>query len=75
MADGGKYQAGLAYFEWLERYLVEQGVTDRALWRALRQKSRRYAHPTYDRLFTAGLRAQGRLRRADGRGRKSLLRP
>ena len=70
-AAGSKYDAGLAYFEWLERYLVEQGVTDRALWRALRQKRRRYAHPAYDRLFRAGLKTHGRLRRVVGRERKA----
>ena len=66
-AAGGKYDAGLVYFEWLERYLVEQGITDRQLWRALRQKKRRYAHPGYDRLFRARLQTAARLRRAAGR--------
>jgi glycosyltransferase involved in cell wall biosynthesis len=70
-AAGSKYDAGLAYFEWLERYLSEQGVTHRPLRRALRQKRRRYSHPAYDRLYRAGLQTQGRLRRAVGRERKA----
>jgi len=70
-AAGRKFDAGLVYFEWLERYLLEQGVTDRALWRALRQKKRRYAHPRYDSLFRAALKTHERLRRVVDRERKA----
>jgi glycosyltransferase involved in cell wall biosynthesis len=42
---GGKHAEGLAYFDWLERYLVAHEIVDRRLWRALRGKRRRYQHP------------------------------
>jgi glycosyltransferase involved in cell wall biosynthesis len=47
---GKKYAAGLFFFEWLERYLVAQGVTDREIWQALKYKRWRYSHPDLHRL-------------------------
>jgi len=45
---GQKYPAGLAFLDWLSRYLTEQGVGDPRLWRALRKKRWRYRHPKLD---------------------------
>ena len=42
---GQKYSAGLYYLNWLERYLRHQGVTNAAVWKALRRKRRRYRLP------------------------------
>lgn len=38
------------YLAWLRRYLEAQGVTDRAIWRALRRSHRKFAFPTVYRL-------------------------
>jgi glycosyltransferase involved in cell wall biosynthesis len=43
--SGEKHAVGLAYFDWLESYLVAHEIVDRRLWRALRGKRRRYRHP------------------------------
>jgi glycosyltransferase involved in cell wall biosynthesis len=40
-----RYAVGLRYLQWLERYLRENAVGDRRIWRALRGKRRRYRHP------------------------------
>src|SRR5262249_40693815 len=40
--DGKKYSAGILYFNWLEEYLAEQGVTDSQTWKALQKKRFRY---------------------------------
>ena len=57
-AAGKKYKAGLYFFDWLENYLVAQGNTDAAVWRALRGKRRRYRHPLLHR-FSARARGWG----------------
>lgn len=41
----GRLALGLLYLEWLERYLRENAVSDRRLWRALRGKRRRVRYP------------------------------
>ncbi len=47
--------AFLRYLEWLERYLVQQSVSDPELWSALRKALRRYRHPWLDRLVRPAL--------------------
>jgi len=39
---GRKYSAGLIYLRWLGRYLRSEGITDPDLWKALKDKRRRY---------------------------------
>jgi len=47
--DGRKHSAGILYFDWLEKYLLSEGVRDTELWKALRKKRFRYRHAgTYD---------------------------
>jgi glycosyltransferase involved in cell wall biosynthesis len=41
----GRNALGLQYLDWLERYLRENGIRDRPVWRALRRKRGRYKHP------------------------------
>lgn len=43
-ATDGKHAAGLRYFDWLERYLADNGFDDPQVSRALRKKRRRYRH-------------------------------
>jgi glycosyltransferase involved in cell wall biosynthesis len=42
--DRRKHPAGVLYFEWLEKYLLAEGVRDPELWKALRKKRFRYRH-------------------------------
>jgi len=49
-AANEKHRAGLVFFQWLEQYLIQQGITDPAIWRALRKKRWRYRHPALQRL-------------------------
>jgi glycosyltransferase involved in cell wall biosynthesis len=42
--DRTKHSAGLLYFDWLEKYLLAEGVRDQELWKALRKKRFRYRH-------------------------------
>jgi glycosyltransferase involved in cell wall biosynthesis len=46
---GQKVAAGQAFCEWVHAYLIQRGVEDEALWRALAMKRWRYHHPTLDR--------------------------
>jgi glycosyltransferase involved in cell wall biosynthesis len=73
---GEKHAVGLAYFDWLERYLVAHQIVDRRLWRALRGKRRRYRHPRAY-VVVRGLRSRGawfrmRLRTLAGRIRRRV---
>ena len=45
MQAGQKYEAGLFYLTWLERYLAVNGIKDGDVWIALRKKQRRYRYP------------------------------
>ena len=55
---------GLAYFDWLEQYLLDRDIVDARLWRALRGKRRRYRHPLPYRLLRA-VRRRAAQARAD----------
>jgi glycosyltransferase involved in cell wall biosynthesis len=46
-----KHPSGIAYLEWLESQLAQEGVADPDLWEALRGKKWRYQHPTLHRLW------------------------
>ena len=56
--EGREYAVGLFYLNWLEKYLLAQGVQDKELWDALIKKRRRYRHPKLSRLLS---RAHNRL--------------
>jgi hypothetical protein len=58
-----KRVAALAYFDWLERYLGENG-SDATVRRALRQKRRRYRFPAWNRVFLRMRRPRKSLRPA-----------
>ena len=47
---GAKQREGLIFLDWVEKYLVQQGIRDRKVWKALRKKQWRYRHPTLHRL-------------------------
>jgi glycosyltransferase involved in cell wall biosynthesis len=69
---GERFAVGLLYLQWLERYLRDNAVADRRLWRALRGKRRRYRHP---RVFALERRLRGRgVGRVDTRALASTLR-
>jgi glycosyltransferase involved in cell wall biosynthesis len=69
---GERYAVGLLYLRWLERYLRDNAVADRRLWRGLRGKRRRYRHP---RVFALERRLRGRgIGRVDTRALASTLR-
>lgn len=44
LKDRKKHSAGMLYFDWLEKYLLSEGVRDAELWKALRRKRFRYRH-------------------------------
>jgi len=49
---GLKHTVGLFYLRWLQNYLLEHGVNEPELWKALRQKRSRYRHPHWHRLLS-----------------------
>lgn len=51
-ASNQKRRAGLAFFAWLEQYLIKECVTDPRVWRALKKKRRRYRYPKLHRIWT-----------------------
>ncbi len=57
--SGSKYTAGLYYLRWLSEYLVQQGVDNKEIWKALRRKRRQYRLPQVYRLLE---NTEGRLR-------------
>ncbi len=71
-----RYARGLAYFDWLEQYLVDQDIVNARLSRALRGKRRRYKHPLpYVLLRVVRLRAarpRARVRTIAGRVRSKI---
>jgi GT2 family glycosyltransferase len=54
--DGRKHSAGISYFDWLEKYLLSEGVQDPELWMALRQKRFRYQHARVYQAFRGAQR-------------------
>jgi glycosyltransferase involved in cell wall biosynthesis len=56
---GQKYAVGLYYLEWLGGYLTREGITDSAIWNALRKKRWQYGQP---KLFRWVERGQHRVR-------------
>jgi glycosyltransferase involved in cell wall biosynthesis len=61
--DGQKYAAGILYFDWLEEYLLAEGIRDRELWKALRKKRFRYRHAG---LYESFHHIQNHLKQANG---------
>jgi glycosyltransferase involved in cell wall biosynthesis len=52
--NSGEYEAGkLAFFEWLERYLNSEGISDPRVWRMLRGQLWRLRYPKLHRLSRA----------------------
>jgi glycosyltransferase involved in cell wall biosynthesis len=68
--DKGQYQAArLGYLVWVEQYLIDHGVKDPRIWRALREELRPFRHPLWHRVLLMSRRLlQGRFRVADGAG-------
>lgn len=54
------------FLNWLEQYLREESVADRALWKSLRRELRPYRHPRLYPLFATGARLGRALRRTFG---------
>jgi len=48
----GRYKVRLTYLKWLERYLLDKGVKDARLWKALRREFLPYNHPKLYRLLS-----------------------
>lgn len=46
---GRRYEARRFFLRWLERYLAQQGIRDKAIWRELRAELRRYRFPVLRR--------------------------
>ena len=62
-----KFEAGLFFFDWLEKYLREQGEADPRLLQALKGKRWRYKHPSLHRWSESArlfLRQTGQILRA-----------
>jgi glycosyltransferase involved in cell wall biosynthesis len=73
-AAGQSDGAFQTYLRWLERYLAEQGVSDPAVWTALRRAVRRYRYPRLHELERGAGRQARRVARAVVRmGRRALL--
>jgi hypothetical protein len=49
---GRKYSAGLIYLRWLGRYLRTEGITDPDLWKAFKDKRRRYRRLVVSTMLT-----------------------
>jgi hypothetical protein len=47
------YSARLNFLVWVETYLLVQGVTDKQVWKVLREQLRSYRHPVLDRCLKA----------------------
>lgn len=51
MIKSGQADANrLIYLEWVEQYLIQQGVKDKNIWRSLRSALFPYRHPYMHRL-------------------------
>ena len=48
----GEYKVRLTYLNWLEKYLLDMGVKDTELWKALRSELWPYSHPWLCRLLS-----------------------
>jgi len=70
-AEGKTDAAFETYLRWLERYLTEQGVSDRSVWLALTAALRRYQHPILHRLERRAMRHGRRVADLLGKVRRS----
>jgi len=50
--SSGRYKVRLTYLKWLEQYLLDKGVKDIKLWKALRREFLPYNHPWLYRLLS-----------------------